>query len=225
MPQGAFYAYPNIGVALGKNGIDNTLQFSERLLAEPQVAVVPGEAFGTDQHVRISYATSMHELERGLDRIHQFIVELVGMEQPSGSRRLYVRRSGADRSGALVSARGGEDRGSLVSRRREVPLLVKFLFTSARLSVQVHPDDGEEARAARPRCGTSCAPVREPKSRWDSASRSRASACARHPLRRDRTAAALDSGQGLVRRTSLQRAQSMPSAGGWRCARSSRTPM
>jgi aspartate aminotransferase len=37
------------------------------------VAVVPGEAFGTDDHVRISYATSMTELERGLDRIHQFI--------------------------------------------------------------------------------------------------------------------------------------------------------
>jgi aspartate aminotransferase len=37
--------------------------------------VVPGEAFGTDRHVRISYATSMHELERGLDRLHRFIVE------------------------------------------------------------------------------------------------------------------------------------------------------
>ena len=72
-PKGAFYAYPNIGVALGKKGIQNTLQFSERLLAEAHVAVVPGEAFGTNQHIRISYATSMHELERGLDRIHQFI--------------------------------------------------------------------------------------------------------------------------------------------------------
>ena len=38
--------------------------------------VGPGEAFGTDKHVRISYATSMHELERGLDRIHKFIAEL-----------------------------------------------------------------------------------------------------------------------------------------------------
>jgi aspartate aminotransferase len=74
-PRGAFYAYPNIGAALGKNGIANTLQFAERLLAEAHVAVVPGEAFGTDRHVRISYATSMHELERGLDRIHQFIVK------------------------------------------------------------------------------------------------------------------------------------------------------
>jgi aspartate aminotransferase len=73
-PEGAFYAYPNVSVAIGKSGIQNTLQFSERLLAEQQVAVVPGEAFGTDRHVRISYATSMKELERGLDRIHQFVV-------------------------------------------------------------------------------------------------------------------------------------------------------
>ncbi len=74
-PQGAFYAYPNVGVVLGKNGIQNTLQLSERLLAESHVAVVPGEAFGTDHHVRLSYATSMHELERGLNRIHEFIVK------------------------------------------------------------------------------------------------------------------------------------------------------
>src|SRR5581483_5276228 len=75
-PRGAFYAYPNIGAALGRSGIANTLQFSERLLEQAHVAVVPGEAFGTDKHVRISYATSLHELERGLDRLHQFIVDL-----------------------------------------------------------------------------------------------------------------------------------------------------
>ncbi len=74
-PRGAFYAYPNVGVAIGRNGIKDTLQFSERLLSEAHVAVVPGEAFGTGQHVRISYATSMKELERGLDRLHQFIVQ------------------------------------------------------------------------------------------------------------------------------------------------------
>jgi aspartate aminotransferase len=73
-PRGAFYAYPNIGVALG-NGISSGVQFAERLLDKAAVAVVPGEAFGTDRHVRISYATSMHELERGLERLHRFIVE------------------------------------------------------------------------------------------------------------------------------------------------------
>ena len=75
-PKGAFYAYPNVSTALGKKGIQNTLQFSERLLAEANVAVVPGEAFGTGQHVRISYATSMKELERGLDRMHRFMADL-----------------------------------------------------------------------------------------------------------------------------------------------------
>ena len=74
-PRGAFYAYPNLSVVLGKNGIGNTLQLAERLLSDVHVAVVPGEAFGTEQHVRISYATSMHELERGLERIHQFVVK------------------------------------------------------------------------------------------------------------------------------------------------------
>jgi len=73
-PRGAFYAYPNIGVAFG-NGISSSVQFAEKLLEKAGVAVVPGEAFGTDRHVRISYATSMHELERGLDRMHRFIVE------------------------------------------------------------------------------------------------------------------------------------------------------
>jgi aspartate aminotransferase len=72
VPKGAFYVYPNVSVAY-RNGIENSLQFSDRLLKEAHVAVVPGEAFGTDDHVRISYATSMKELERGLDRIDQFI--------------------------------------------------------------------------------------------------------------------------------------------------------
>ena len=76
MPRGAFYAYPNIGVALGKNGIHDTLQFADRLLTEAHLAVVPGEAFGTNQHVRISYAASMEDLTRGLDRLDRFIRKL-----------------------------------------------------------------------------------------------------------------------------------------------------
>ncbi|HWB85611.1 MAG TPA: pyridoxal phosphate-dependent aminotransferase [Bryobacteraceae bacterium] len=73
-PRGAFYAYPNMGIVLGKNGIESTIQLAERLLQEAHVAVVAGEAFGTNRHIRISYATSMQELERGLERIHQFVV-------------------------------------------------------------------------------------------------------------------------------------------------------
>jgi aspartate aminotransferase len=76
VPQGAFYVYPDISVAFGKQGITNTMQFAERLLADAHVAVVPGEAFGTEKHIRISYATSVHELERGLDRLHDYIVKL-----------------------------------------------------------------------------------------------------------------------------------------------------
>ena len=75
-PKGAFYAYPNISVAFRSGRLRNSLDFSSELLAKANVAVVPGEAFGTDDHVRISYATSMHELERGLDRLHGFIDEL-----------------------------------------------------------------------------------------------------------------------------------------------------
>jgi aspartate aminotransferase len=67
--------YPNVSVAIGRNGIANTLEFSERLLEEAHVAVVPGEAFGTGQHIRVSYTTSIQELDRGLERIHQFIVK------------------------------------------------------------------------------------------------------------------------------------------------------
>jgi len=72
-PNGAFYVYPNVGEGMRKRGIQTPLEFAEKLLAESHVAVVPGEAFGTNEHVRISYATSMTELERGLDRIHRFI--------------------------------------------------------------------------------------------------------------------------------------------------------
>jgi aspartate aminotransferase len=72
-PKGAFYAYPNVSVAYRAGKIQNSLEFAAQLLDRAHVAVIPGEAFGTKDHVRISYATSMQELERGLDRIHKFI--------------------------------------------------------------------------------------------------------------------------------------------------------
>jgi aspartate aminotransferase len=75
-PQGAFYAYPDIRVALGRQGIGSSIQFADRLLETEHVAVVPGEAFGTYTHIRISYATSIEELARGLDRIHRFMERL-----------------------------------------------------------------------------------------------------------------------------------------------------
>ena len=75
-PKGAFYAYPNISVAFGSGAVKNSMEFATKLLEESHVAVVPGEAFGTNDHVRISYATSLAELERGIDRLHKFIDSL-----------------------------------------------------------------------------------------------------------------------------------------------------
>jgi len=74
-PRGAFYAYPNIGGALSPKGITTPMHFAEQLLAKSHVAVVPGEAFGTEKHVRISYATSMENIEKGLNRFEQFVTE------------------------------------------------------------------------------------------------------------------------------------------------------
>jgi aspartate aminotransferase len=76
MPAGAFYAYPNVRGAFERGGMKTPLEFADRLLKEASVAVVPGEAFGTDDHVRISYATSTKELERGIDRIQKFVESL-----------------------------------------------------------------------------------------------------------------------------------------------------
>jgi len=77
-PGGAFYAYPNVSATFGKGGINCSMDFAEQLLKQGHVAAVPGEAFGTDKHIRISYATSMKELERGLDRIQKFVESLMG---------------------------------------------------------------------------------------------------------------------------------------------------
>ncbi len=74
-PRGAFYAYPNISGLLGGR-VQTPFEFCEKLLTEAHVATVPGEAFGTDQHLRLSYATSMEQLEKGLNRIESFLSTL-----------------------------------------------------------------------------------------------------------------------------------------------------
>ncbi len=66
-PEGAFYLFPNIA----GTGLDS-MQFCELLLEEQKVAVVPGIAFGADANVRISYATDMATIEKGLDRMDAF---------------------------------------------------------------------------------------------------------------------------------------------------------
>lgn len=66
---GAFYAYPNVKEAMAKAGIDNDIDFAEKLLLEAGVALVPGSAFGTPGYMRLSFATSMEVLEDALARI------------------------------------------------------------------------------------------------------------------------------------------------------------
>lgn len=77
MPKGAFYVMANITEAKGKtirgHKIENSLDFTSLLLEEAKVAVVPGIAFGDDDYVRLSYATSMENIEKGLDRIEEVL--------------------------------------------------------------------------------------------------------------------------------------------------------
>ena len=75
-PDGAFYVYPNVSVFLEKSAIGTPSDLSLRLLQEAHVAVVPGEAFGTQKHLRISYATSLEQLEKGIQRLGDFLASL-----------------------------------------------------------------------------------------------------------------------------------------------------
>lgn len=72
-PEGAFYIFPNFSSFRGKTikgrQIKGSLDLAEMLLNEVKVAVVPGIAFGSDNHFRLSYATSMANIDKGLDRV------------------------------------------------------------------------------------------------------------------------------------------------------------
>src|SRR5215471_2663881 len=76
LPEGAFYAYPNIASFLGRGGLKSASDVAGRLLREAHVATVPGEGFGTSDHIRVSYATSRAELDRGLERMRKFFAAL-----------------------------------------------------------------------------------------------------------------------------------------------------
>ncbi len=76
MPEGAFYAYPNISAYFGRGGVKSASDLAGKLLREAHVATVPGEGFGTRDHIRVSYATSMKELDRGLERMRKFLASL-----------------------------------------------------------------------------------------------------------------------------------------------------
>ena len=82
IPSGAFYAYPNVsklyGSKYGDQVITDSVGFCAYVLDETQVALVPGLAFGTDDFVRISYATSMENIKTGMGRIKRVIEKLKG---------------------------------------------------------------------------------------------------------------------------------------------------
>jgi aspartate aminotransferase len=75
MPEGAFYAFPDVSAVAARAGIDTTT-LTSRLLREGHVVGVPGEAFGLPGHIRFSYATSATEIDRGLDRVRSFFASL-----------------------------------------------------------------------------------------------------------------------------------------------------
>jgi len=76
LPQGAFYVYPNVSSFFGRGGANSASDLASKLLREFHVATVPGEGFGTRDHIRISYATSVAELDRGLERMRKFLASL-----------------------------------------------------------------------------------------------------------------------------------------------------
>lgn len=75
-PRGAFYCFPNVSAHFGKAGITDAVSFAAKLIDDQHVAVVPGNDSGFDTHVRLSFATSMDQIDKGLDRIEAFVKSL-----------------------------------------------------------------------------------------------------------------------------------------------------
>ena len=79
-PQGAFYVFPNIssffGKKVGNRIIKGSVDLTDYLLDDAKVAVVPGEAFGAEGYIRLSYATSMDNIKKGLERIEKALKNL-----------------------------------------------------------------------------------------------------------------------------------------------------
>ncbi|MBQ7568072.1 pyridoxal phosphate-dependent aminotransferase [bacterium] len=80
-PTGAFYILPDISALFGKKDADgkdlnSAAEFAQSLLRHKYVAVVPGEDFGAPNHIRLSFATSMEQIDKGLQRLAEFVAEL-----------------------------------------------------------------------------------------------------------------------------------------------------
>lgn len=76
VPQGAFYVYPNVRSFIGKGGVRSAADLAAKLLSEAHVVVVPGEAFGTSEHIRLSYAVSHDVVDKGVTRIREYLASL-----------------------------------------------------------------------------------------------------------------------------------------------------
>jgi aspartate aminotransferase len=76
LPEGAFYVYPNVSGFFGRGGLNSGAGVAHGLLHKAHVATVAGEGFGTTDHVRISYATSMANVDKALDRMRKYFAEL-----------------------------------------------------------------------------------------------------------------------------------------------------
>jgi aspartate aminotransferase len=76
MPEGAFYIYPNVSSYFGKGGLRAAADVAHGLLQKAHVATVAGEGFGTTDHIRISYATSMENLNKALERMKGYFASL-----------------------------------------------------------------------------------------------------------------------------------------------------
>jgi aspartate aminotransferase len=76
VPQGAFYVYPNVSAFIGRGGVTSAADLAAKLLTEAHVVVVPGEAFGTKEHVRLSYAVSGDVVEEGVRRMREYLGKL-----------------------------------------------------------------------------------------------------------------------------------------------------
>lgn len=76
VPQGAFYVYPNVSKFFGKGGIQTASDVASKLLSEAHVVCVPGEPFGTEEHIRLSYAVSADVVDKGVERMKAFFAKL-----------------------------------------------------------------------------------------------------------------------------------------------------
>jgi aspartate aminotransferase len=75
-PEGAFYVYPNISAYLGKGGLRTATELATRMLHEAHVVAVPGEAFGTQEHIRLSYPVTKQNIDEGVRRMGEFLTGL-----------------------------------------------------------------------------------------------------------------------------------------------------